>query len=386
MTVGAIFFLEKNMTEDHMLSILNKSKDVLLVEPPYKSVYVPLGLSKIAKYLLGKKKKVTFARKPIPGNFDLICIGTLFTYQAPIVLKTVNDLKRSIYTRHSNLLIGGVLATLEPDYIRKKTGLDPFVGWSKVLDENGPDYTLDYQIPDLWKDYSTIFTSRGCCNKCEYCAVKTLEPKFWLNPTWKKHINYDLPKIKIGDNNLLATPKKHQHDVLTYLASLKQEVMFDGGLYAKLITDENAKLLSKVNIDKRRGIHTAFDRKEDDGHFQRGVEKMLKAGIDKRKILVYVLINFEETPQEANYRIMECAKYDVFGYAMIYRPLNSLTLEQKQYSNTNPYWSKNLLRAFSDYSQGFGYYKGKTFEKWYNERRADYILTSEDWDKWNYKR
>lgn len=377
------------MTESEMLSKLDNSQNILLIEPSYHSDYLPLGLMKIASYLLAQNKKVTFGRKVIVGNFDLVCITTLFTYQAPIVLKTIKQLKSSVFTCNSDFLIGGILATIMPKYIQTKTGIDPFTGWSKVLDQTIPDYSLDYYKSDLWNKYSTVFTSRGCCNKCDYCAVKKLEPNYWINPTWKNHIINSKPKVKIGDNNLLATPKKHLHDVLTHLAKTKKEVMFDGGLYAKLITDENAKLLSKVTIDKaRRGIRTAFDRKEDDGYFQRGMERLIKYGINPQHILVYILINFEDTPQESYYRLKECAKFKsgssgMYGYVMRYKPLDSLDIKSKNY--ISPFWTKNILKAFTFYSHSFSYLNN-SFEDWIKKGRYDKQIIADDWDKWYYKR
>ena len=42
--------------ENQLIDLLSNAKNVLLLEPPFRRSYVPLGLAKIASFL--KKKKI----------------------------------------------------------------------------------------------------------------------------------------------------------------------------------------------------------------------------------------------------------------------------------------------------------------------------------------
>jgi len=50
-----------------------------------------------------------------------------------------------------------------------------------MLEDVIPDYSL---CPE-WEE-SIVHSSRGCIRKCEFCGVKTIEPKFF----WKKSIKF----------------------------------------------------------------------------------------------------------------------------------------------------------------------------------------------------
>ena len=57
----------------------------------------------------------------------------------------------------------------------------------------------------------------------------------------------------------------------------------------------------------------------------KAMEKMNKFGMKiKGNSYTYVLFNFNDTPQEAYYRLQECWKYGSNPYPMRYRPLNQL--------------------------------------------------------------
>lgn len=68
---------------------------------------------------------------------------------------------------------------------------------------------------------------------------------------------------------------------------------------------------------------------------------------------------------------------------MQYRPLKEL----KKGTFIGKYWTYNLIRAFKNYVEMFGYNRhDKTFETWQKSEYTKIKLTDEDWDKWYYKR
>lgn len=161
-------------------------------------------------------------------EWDFVGVTTLFTFYWDITVETINYAKQFVKP-NGQMMVGGVLASIQPNEIEKATGIRPHVG---VLNTPGEIDTDDSQIIDgLPLDYSILdeidyeypmsnayygYTSRGCIRKCPFCAVSTLEPKFIPYIPLKERI--DGIKNKYGeqkdlllmDNNILASPNFEQ--------------------------------------------------------------------------------------------------------------------------------------------------------------------------------
>lgn len=177
------------MIDEHaMLQMIKSSKKIVLLEPPYRRKYIPLGLAKIATMAKENGSDIVYQRKYTPKKEDLVCITSLFTYNSPEVLGAIQTVK--FMNPNVDILIGGIYASLMPKHIHKiYPDIKIFTGYSKELDKTPPDYDMDWEIEDKWKKFSFVFTTRGCPNKCAYCAVWRIEPEQWVNPSWKKHID-----------------------------------------------------------------------------------------------------------------------------------------------------------------------------------------------------
>ena len=153
---------------------MRQIKYILLVEPDYKSLYPPLGLMKISTWHKKRGDKVDFIRGKIltKKKYDKIYITTLFTYFAKEVIETIN-FYRNFYPS-ADIKVGGIFATLMPEYIKNSTGIAPHIGLLKAVEDCAPDYTF---FPSL--KYSLTFTTRGCPRDCKYCAVQVHEPRFF---------------------------------------------------------------------------------------------------------------------------------------------------------------------------------------------------------------
>ncbi len=377
------------MIEKELLTALNKAKNVLLLEPPYKRQYIPYGLAKIASYLKKRKGKVTFSRSLKPGKFDLICVTTLFTNDSKYTVKMINECKSSFFHRNIPIIVGGIFASLMPEYIKEKVGnnVQVFEGYSPVLDSCVPDFTIDWMVEDpFWKKTTMTFTQRGCPNRCGYCMVWKMEPDYVINPHWKSGIVKSRSVVLVSDNNFLAAPISHIEEVCNYLVKNKKEVIFNNALDCKLFNKENIKYLAKLTYI-RMGFRSAFDRMSDDVHYQKAMELALSTGIKiKNKTYTYVLFNYKDTPQEANYRVNESWKFGSLPYFMQYRPLNEL---HNKGSFIGKYWTENLVKAFLYYGHTYGYSRGeKNFESWMSplNKYSKFKLTNEDWEAWHYER
>mgnify|MGYP001567314992 CR=1 FL=1 len=374
--------------EKQLIYLLGNAKNVLLLEPPFKRSYVPLGLAKIASFLREKNINFEYSRNPIIGNFDLICMSTVFTTDSEIVIKTIKECQSSLILRNVPIIVGGIFASLMPEYFEEKINkkINIFTGYSKILDSYIPDYQTDWKINGFFKDAITLFTQRGCPNKCGFCMVPKMEPDFLILPKWKETIEFFKNEVfVVSDNNLLYAPKKHIEDVIAILNNQKKKVIFNNGIDCEKIDDENAKLLASLKY-VRKGFRLAFDDMSQDGFYQKAMEKMEKYGLRiKGQSLTYVLFNFNDTPQDAYYRVQECWKYGSLPYPMKYRPLNQLT---KRNSYIGKYWTENLVKAFHSYITLFGYNsRNSIFESWIkNNKKFNSRLSSDDWDKWNFKK
>lgn len=361
------------INEHAMLKMLDKATNVLLIEPQYPSKYPPLGLAKIKSYLDDRGIKSTFSRTMRHENYDLICLTTLFTYYQSFVFDVIKN--RGIIHHDTPLLIGGVMASMMPEKFTPLQNSHIFRGYSKTLDYYKPDYNLLVRNTSF-DDFSYVFTSRGCANKCPYCIVWRIEKDHWINTKWQDTIDMSRPNIMFMDNNLSAAAENLDHlkSVIDFTVEHEKGVSFQSGFDCKYITPEMAVEMARVKY-VNNGCRLAFDRIEEDGIFQDAVKMITDAGVSASgAMLAYVLFNFTDRPKEADYRARECAKLKVRPYISLYRPLNSM---HKADVFVGKYWTRRLGRAFRNFWLDFFLYKNTTFD--------EYIHTKECIEKFRLK-
>ena len=357
--------------------LLKGKKNVLLIEPNYPRKYAPSGLGRIASYIKEKNNgQVTFARSHVRDkNFDLVCITSLFTFDAQTVLKTINR-SQSLYP-NTPIVIGGVFASLMPKYIvqnAKTNNIRIFTGCSKFLDKYPIDYSVDWRLKNEWKDFSYIFTTRGCPNKCAYCCVWRIE-KHRVIQNWKDQVDIVRPNIVVCDNNLTFQSWSHIVDVTDFIKRYELAALFDGGFDCKYINEDFAKLFKDMKFCKS-GMRSAFDRIDEDGQFQRGIET-LKKYVSRASMLAFVIYNFDDTPKEADYRARECNRLNVRPYPQRYVPLKSVTRDEHY---VGKHWTDNLARAFRNFWLVPRYFKHMEFQTYIKDKkvRAQFGLTEKD--------
>lgn len=357
--------------------ILAKMAKVLLVEPDYRTEYLPLGLQKIASYHLSRNNEVKYVkgtpkeydgRPSLCGNAyypDVIYITSLFTYTGRTVIHTIQEYQKR-YPK-AKIKVGGVFATLMSDYVKRETGITPHRGLLAKVERCIPDYSC---FPDSRK--TVLFTSRGCPRKCKFCAVKELED-FHIIKNWKNHINLDKDHIVIQDNNILSASWEHQVDVVNHLAKFKgKRIEFNGGFDCFRFKEKNAELYSKLSINP---IRFAFDEIKQDGHIQKAIELARKYHMGN-DYTVYILHNFHDRPEEFYYRVKEMIKLNASAYPMRYTPLDWL---DKKY--VGEYWTEQQLQNLNNLirhnSWGriiiFGRFKLKDFERIYGRDEQEFV-------------
>jgi len=360
--------------EKEMLKMLGNASNILLIEPDYPSKYPPLGLAKVKTFLDNLGIKSTFSRHMRFEKYDLICMTSLFTYYSKQVFQAINS--RGIIHHDTPILIGGILASMMPELFEKYKNMFVFKGYSKVLDDYKPDYEL-LKRNSSFDEYSYVFTSRGCPNKCPYCVVWRIEKEKWVNKRWKETLDISRPNIMFMDNNLSSIEIPHLRDVVDFSIEHDKGVSFQSGFDCKYITPEMSKILANVKY-VNNGMRLAFDRIEEDGIFQNAVKMLKDAGISASgAMLAYVLFNFVDTPHEADYRARECANLIVRPYISLYRPLNSMNSKNLF---VGKHWSRNLGRAFRSFWLDFFLYKNTTFDEYIHTKECiqKFRLTSKD--------
>jgi len=163
----------------------------------------------------------------INDHWDRVYITTLFTFYWSKTIKTIEYAKQLVNSEN-DIWVGGVMASVIPDEIKKETGLkNIFVGLLNkpgILDKNDiivDSLPLDYSILDeIDYKYSENnayygYTTRGCVRKCEFCAVPHIEPTFDKYIPLTEKIdgviqNYGVKRnLLLLDNNVLASPSFH---------------------------------------------------------------------------------------------------------------------------------------------------------------------------------
>jgi hypothetical protein len=181
-----------------------------------------------------------------------------------------------------------------------------------------PDYSLYPQV-----DYSLGFTSRGCIRKCPWCVVPQKEGWIREHSPLDEFLEPTFNKVNLLDNNFLASPKCN--DKLEQLIDIRKKTSFSQGLDVRLVTPENAELLSQVwyydQSFKYRRLYLAWDFSEVEPHVLKGIETLLDAGIKPGHLMFYVLIGYNTTYEQDMHRVQTLIDLGVKPYVMPYNEM-----------------------------------------------------------------
>ena len=269
---------------------------IALIDTTKRRTHYSVALLKLGAWIRdrGDECELFEGTLPADGEFDEAWLSTVFSFDMPRAL----DFARAARDRADRVLIGGVSASLFPDYFTRQ-GFEVVRGLVPEAEAMSPAYDLLPEPPD----YAITHTTRGCPRSCDFCMVPRIEPKFRPRERWQDDVPEGVSEIRFYDNNVLGLPPKKLDRVLKETRELVAErkiglVDFNQGLDARLLTERSADLLASLPIAFPR---FAFDGMQEDGHYQRAVRMMTERGVTEFR--TYVLYNHTGTPAEFYYRI-----------------------------------------------------------------------------------
>lgn len=331
---------------------------ILLVEPYYNRKYPPLGLMKISTWHKKHDDIVKYVRAKSHIDIDfkpnLIYVTSLFTWDLPIVVNTINAFKHRF--PKSKIMIGGVAVSAMPEYIENRTGIKPYIGILSKVDGCMPDYSL---FPDLKE--SMVFTTRGCPHKCSYCVVRIIEPDYYEIKGWERAIDPTKPQIVVFDNNILTSLQKHVDHVFDVLEQTNKWFDINSGFDVFLFTKEHAERISQLKI---KPIRLAFDKMSQEKAFMRSIKYCEQAGIKLDRIRVYVLYNWKDSIEEAKYRANKVIELGCKPFVMRYKPLDWL----KKEDYISELWTERDIRDFTQYYNMPVVWNKMTYDEFKDER------------------
>jgi len=303
------------------------AQKILLVEPEFPiapksknhSQFLPIGLLKIASFYKSKGCKIQLHRGNYKASFypDQIMITSLFTYWSEYVKESVK-LYKYVYPK-SEIIVGGIYATLMPDHCKQYTGCDKvYVG----LHEQAEKYSPAYDMVDV--NYQIIHGMRGCTRTCSFCGIWRLEKKGFKDATQIKN-EIRSNKLVFYDNNFIANPDIE--NILSTIADFRfnQKVIkceAQSGIDGRILEEKPyiAKMLYKARFSE---IRIAWDfGYEQNMRVENWIKILKDAGYNYRTIFVFMIYNWEFDYEQMELKRKKCFNWNIQIADCRYRPLN----------------------------------------------------------------
>lgn len=186
---------------------------------------------------------------------------------------------------------------LPVDTIKGGTGYNIQKKLPTYIDDMFPDYSI---YPKC--DYSIGFITRGCIRNCKWCIVPKKEGSIKPYRNWKDLIRKDTNKLKLLDNNILAS--NYGISQLSQMIGKNIRIDLNQGMDARLVTNEIAEILSKLKWIKY--LRFSCDTKSQIESILRTCELLKKYDISYYKIFIYLLVT--KDLNDADFRVQELKK------------------------------------------------------------------------------
>jgi len=190
-----------------------------------------------------------------------------------------------------------------------KAGFNTKIG-GPAFNERGGDF-----VPGMYLKKGYVITSRGCPNRCWFCAV----------PKREGGKLRELPIVdgwNILDYNFLACSEEHKKAVFEMLKRQPERPRFTGGLEAKILTLKDAERLFEA---RPKTMFFAYDTKDDYEPLVEAGKILKEVGFKKgnHQAMCYVLCGYKsDTFDKAEKRMLQAWDAGFFPMAMLYRDVS----------------------------------------------------------------
>lgn len=212
----------------------------------------------------------------------------------------------------------------DPEPVRGGTGYDPAVKLPDEVERMIPDYSLYPDFPS-----AIGFLTRGCIRNCPWCIVPKKEGALQEVDDIER-ISAERKEVVLLDNNFLAASPDFVLEQLEKAARLRLKLDFNQGLDARLVTPENARLLTACRWI--RYIRFSCDTVTMIEPLRSAVKLVREAGF-RREIFVYMLVN---DIGDAETRLQALVDLRVTPFAQPYRDFtgnSTPTAEQRKFAS-----------------------------------------------------
>lgn len=258
-----------------------------------------LALMKISTYHKSMGDIVEFATI---GNYDIVYCAKVFTFSPETIPGLIS---------YQKIVKGG-------------SGYSNTLKLPNEIEMCLPDYSI-YNISDT----AYGFITRGCPNACKWCIVPEKEGKVYPYQDIENLLQ-GKKKAIIMDNNILASD--YGLSQIEKIITLKVKVDFNQGLDARLVTNDIAKMLSKVKWI--RSIRFACDSDSMITPVINAMQLLVNHGVGKWRFDNYLLLNSDL--KSAYNRANEMKRFGAGINAQPYRDFKEL--------NKVPQWQKDFAR------------------------------------------
>ncbi len=344
---------------------------ILIVEPKVKAIAPNIALMKWARWCENNGHEYQYVRGEVDLDIvpDKILMSLIFTYYSKRYEKTI-DYYLSKFA-NIKITVGGVFPTLNPGWFKKSKWfsssffdgndqIEVYQGMCSEIEDLAPKYNVDIKSEDYDpydRNKIVLYASRGCTNKCGYCAVPKLEGSMKSFKSIKHMLNAareDLPNAKsvvLYDNNF--TEHEYFDNIVDELRDFGLPVDIHG-LHVDAFTRHHAERFSELTW-KSQGRSTtspylrfSFDKIQYSDNVRRALGYVVDADI-KAKFFCYMLYNWIDSPDDFWKRLMIAQEIvddkgkSVFLFPQRYEPFGAL------HRNTfvGKKWTPELVKGIS---------------------------------------
>ncbi len=367
---------------------MNPTRKYLLVEPKAKAIAPNIALIKFARLFELQGHEYQYVRGIVYPKIkpDIILMSCIFSYHSRLYEETINHYLQLF--PDAKITVGGVFPTLNPDWFNKWNGsITVHKGLCPEIEKLAPKYDVNIQSEDdnpYPRDKIVLYASRGCPNKCAYCAVPKLEKGMKSFRSIADMLNAsNMPyasSVTLYDNNFT------EHEFFDEIVD--ELVEFDlpcdiNGLHCDSFTRHHAKRFSELKWAAQGEsqfpyLRFSFDKMK----YVDGIHKALRYLTDydvKASFFCYLLYNWTDSPSDFWWRIQKAQEIvdevgeTIYLFPQRYEPLNAL--ERNQY--IGKHWNPDLVRGVTRlYTQIHGFIpitRSRNIYEWIGHTKEEFL-------------